>query len=132
MRMTIESNGTSARVTVSVNAKLPNPMPSGEEEAIGVDFYRAPTQAESDYQLYASGDDTGWVAFLDTPKGFVQYPGTFQIGGSSVVFTVPWSSLGGSHSGYASVFMDWDRQVLALNPTAEDHLPDNHGKVAYR
>jgi len=129
-RITIESDGTNARVTVVMRANIPNPMPTGEEMAVGVDLFRTSGAAESDYQLYASGNEEGWVAFLDTPKGFVRYPGAFQIGGTSLVFTVPWSSLGNMRSGYARTFMDWDKEGVVLNQTAEDHAPDT-GKLRY-
>jgi hypothetical protein len=130
-RLVIESDGTRARVTVIMGATVPNPMASGEEMAVGVDLFRSSTQPESDYQLYASGNEEGWIAFLDTPKGFVRYPGTFQIGGARLVFTVPWASLGGMRTGYASTFMDWDKDGVVVNQVGGDHMP-NSGRLRYR
>ncbi|MCA1832998.1 MAG: hypothetical protein ABR548_09205 [Actinomycetota bacterium] len=131
IEVTVESDGTNARVTVTMNGDVPSPMPSGEEMAIGVDIFRTENQREGDYQLYGSGDQNGWVAFLDTPRGFVKYPGTFQIGGPALVFTVPWFSLGSLRSAYARVFMDWDRNGVVLNDVGEDHAPDG-GTFRYR
>jgi hypothetical protein len=130
-RLVVSSDGTNARITVTMHATIPNPMPSGEEMAVGVDLYRTATQQESDYQLYASGNADGWAAYLDTPSGFVRYPGTFQIGDARLVFTVPWSSLGGLRAAYARAFMDWDRNGVVLNDAGEDHAPDS-GRLRYR
>jgi hypothetical protein len=130
-RVVIESDGARARISVTMHAAIRDPMPSGEQMAIGVDLYRTTSQAESDYQVYASGTPDGWVAFLDTPSGFVRYPGEFGIGGSTFVFTVPWSALGGITRGSAAAFMDWDRKGIVLNETAHDRLPDE-GRFSYR
>lgn len=131
VRVTIESDGTNARVTVTMRAAVPNPMPADEQMAVGVDLFRSSDALESDYQLYATGNEEGWVAFLDTPKGFVKYPGTFQIGGARLVFAVPWSSLGGLRSGHARTFMDWDRAGVVLKDVGQDGVPDS-GRFRYR
>lgn len=130
-RVVIESDGARARISMTMHDAIRDPMPGGEQMAIGVDLYRTTAQAESDYQVYASGTPDGWVAFLDTPSGFVRYPGEFGIGGSTFIFTVPWSSLGRITRGYATAFMDWDRKGVVLNETAHDRLPDE-GRFSYR
>jgi len=123
--VTLADNGTSLRVTVVMNGALPTATATGESMGIGVDLYRPAAGRESDYQLFADGESDGWFAYLDTPKGFVHYPGTFALGGSTLVFTVPWSSVGNPTNGRTSAFADWTRRSSAAtgNPSSNDYVP---------
>jgi hypothetical protein len=122
--VTVEDNGTLARVTIAMRGDVPARLPSNETMGLGVDFFRSRTQLESDYQLFADGEPDGWYAYLQGPNGFVKYPGTFGLGGRRVVFTVPWTSLGGAASGFFSAFVDWTRTATPANLSGEDHAPD--------
>ena len=123
--VTLADNGTSLRVTVEMNGALPTKTATGESMGIGVDLYRAAAKRESDYQLFADGESDGWFAYLDTPKGFVRYPGTFALGGQTLVFTVPWSSVGNPQTGRTSAFADWTQRSSAAtgNPSSNDYVP---------
>lgn len=123
--VTLADNGTSLRVTVEMDGTLPAATASGESMGIGVDLYRAATHRESDYQLFADGESDGWYAYLDTPKGFVHYPGTFALGGRTLVFTVPWSAVGNPTNGRTSAFADWTERSSAPtgNPSSNDYVP---------
>ena len=124
--VTIEDNGDEARVTVDVDGSLPTQLADGEVMGIGVDLYRQGNAGrESDWQLFADGESTGWYAYLQTTRGFVRYPGTFALGGNRVVFTVPWSSLGGSRSGTFTAFVDWTRRSSSVtgNDGSNDFAP---------
>ena len=122
--VTIEDDGTNARVTVRFAGTVPARVPADEVLGVGVDVYRSPAQVESDYQLFADGQPDGWYAYLQTPDGFVKYPGTFGIGGDRLVFTVPWSALGAPRDGAFSAFADWTRDAAPANLAGEDHAPD--------
>lgn len=128
--MRIEDDGASARITVDVDAALPNPMPAGEQIGVGVDLYRGAGAAESDYQVFASGTEDGWFAYLHTPKGLVDYPGSFQLGANRIVFTLRWSSLGNLAGSRFRAFLDWDRQRPVLNQAGEDRAPDT-GRASF-
>jgi hypothetical protein len=122
----LATNGTDLRVTVALGGALPSRAASRESLGIGVDLYQRTTQTESDYQLFADGGPDGWFAYLQTPRGFVRYPGTFAISGSQVVLTVPWASLGSRTSGAFSAFADWTqggRAGLTGNPSSHDEAP---------
>lgn len=123
--ITLADNGTSLRVTVTLNGTLPQKTAADETFGIGVDLYRRGTARESDYQLFADGEPDGWYAYLDTPRGFVKYPGTFGLGGSEIVFTVPWSSVGQLSEGRFSGFVDWTRRSSGLtgNKASNDYAP---------
>lgn len=126
-RVEVADDGHNARVTVLLGGPLPVRTATRESIGLGVDLYRSATQSVSDYQLFADGEPDGWFAYLDTPKGFVRYPGTFALGADRVVFTVPWSSLGGPQRGYLSAFADWTQGgkpgTLGGNASSQDRAP---------
>lgn len=103
VRITIGDDGTRARITVDVAGALPARTARAEVEGIGVDLYRD----SDDYQLFASGETTGWFGYLYAPQGFVPYEGDFEIEQERVIFTVPWTAIGGRGSGEFGVFLEW-------------------------
>ena len=123
----IEDDGTQARVTVTMAGELPARPASRESLGIGVDLYARTTQTEGEYQLFADGGPGGWFAYLETPRGFVKYPGTFALSGARLVFTVPWSGLGSRTSGAFSAFADWTQGgkagTLGGNANSRDDAP---------
>lgn len=124
VRVRVQDDGTRARVTVSFAGELPAPPADGEVIGVGVDVFRT-NDDESDYQLYALGNADGWRAGVQSGDDWVDYPGTFELGADRLVFTLPWSSLGGRRPGAVSVFADWSKSAVAVVAEAsEDHLPD--------
>lgn len=119
----IETRSDVARVTLDVAGELPRQTPADEVMGFGVDIFRG-TGQESDFQLFAEGGPDGWFAHLQTPSGFVRYPGAFAVGGTRLMFEVPWSAIGGNPPMSVSVFGDWSRKRVAVNASAEDALPD--------
>jgi hypothetical protein len=129
--VTVEDDGTNVRITVRFAGDVPARLPADETMGVGVDLYRSAAQIESDYQVFADGQPEGWYAYLQTPKGFVKYPGTFGVGGNRLVFTVPWSAVGSPSAGAFSAFADWTRDATPVNLAGEDVAPDL-GNAAYR
>lgn len=134
LRVEVADDGHDARVTVVLAGTLPVRAAARESIGVGVDFFSSATQRSSDYQLFADGEPDGWFAYLDTPRGFVRYPGTFAVGGTRIVFTVPWSALGGRSRGYVSAFADWTQggqaATLGGNAASNDRAPAI-GSTAY-
>ena len=131
VQVNIASRGEAAIATVDFAGTLPAQLQDGEVMGVGLDIYRNGA-AESDYQLFADGGADGWFAYLHTPEGFVKYPGTFRIGQSSMLFEVPWRSIGGSTGTRFSSFVDWSGSgAVALSPSSEDFAPDS-GTVRFR
>ena len=124
VRIVIESDGRDARVTIDAAATFPDPPASGEVIGIGVDLYKDAEATESDYQLFADGGDDGWFAYLQTPQGFVEYPGSFRLGGGRLVFQVPLASIGGLSAKAADCFLDWSQAGTVVNAAASDRAPN--------
>lgn len=114
--------GVNVKVVVDVAAPLPA-FKTREVLGIGVDIYRTSEQ-ESDYQLFADGGINGWHAYLQTPDGFIEYPGTFAVGTTRLQFEVPWSSVGGERSFRTAVFADWSSRENLLPQSGGDRAPD--------
>ena len=123
-QLLVESNGTTARVTVAVAGGIPRALAEGEVEGIGVDFYRS-DNSESDFQLFVTGNSGGWEAFLHTPQGVQAYPGRFAIGGRVLVFQLPWQALGGPKPADVGMFVDWSQERTVLNAVGNDRAPDD-------
>lgn len=119
----VEDDGELARFTVELAASLPSPLGPDETMGIGVDLFRG--GRESEYQVFADGNVEGWLAYYSDNKGFHKFPGTFQLGANKLVFTLPWSVLGGRRGGSVSAFCDWtSNEGLALAPATTDRAPD--------
>src|SRR4051794_9866275 len=125
LSVALADNGTNIRVTVIVAGDLPDRAAADETLGIGVDLYRPGTRRESDYQLFADGEPDGWFAYLQTPRGFVRYPGSFALGGQQLVFTVPWRAVGNLTTGRVSSFVDWSRRSSGVtgNDASNDYAP---------
>lgn len=104
--VTLDDDGTSLRVTVALAGTIPGTLGSGEVQGVGVDLYRS-SGRESDYQVFLDGGSDGWRGYLQTPKGFVRFPGTVQVVGSELVTVVPWSAVGGREDVRVWTFADW-------------------------
>lgn len=118
----VEENGSHVRFTVEFAANMPTVLADGEVMDVGVDIYRG--EGESDFQVLADGGSDGWRAFLHAGKVFVRYEGTFELGGNRLVFTVPWSAIGGRQAGEVAAFADWSQEGTLLNKTGQDKAPD--------
>lgn len=108
-----EADGMLA-ATVTVASTVPGALADREVAEVGIDLFRSSSE-ESDYQLFLDGGRRGWRAFLQTPNGFVDFPGTFAVRGRRLQVVVPWSSLGGREEAEASVFVDWSSGVGRLS-----------------
>jgi len=106
VRLTLEDDGRHLRVTLRLGEVIPGRLDDREVEGVGVDLFRADAQ-ESDYQLFLDGGGHGWRGFLQTPRGFVAYPGAVAVRGEVLTTTVPWAALGGRRDGEVSAFVDW-------------------------
>ena len=107
------------RVTLRYHGELPATPPKGEVPLVGVDI------GDEGYQLFVEGGGESWTAYLDTPEGFVEYPGTFRLAGSALVLQVPFSAVGSPTRAPVRVFAEWSRDsgtLGVLNPTSEDTL----------
>jgi hypothetical protein len=120
----LEDTGRELRATITFTSGVPRTLAQGEVMGVGVDLFRT-NERESDYQLFATGRADGWTAYLDTPDGFVKYPGSFTISGTTLVFSVPWTSVGGHAPATFSTFADWSKAAVAvIAQTGQDSAPD--------
>lgn len=115
--------GAGLRATVVAGGQIPRTLDDGQSAGIGIDLF-VKGGTESDYQIFLEGSVDGWFAYLETPAGLQQYPGSFELAGDRFVVVVPWDALGGTRRGQFSVFSDWSSSVVAVALSSEDHAPD--------
>jgi hypothetical protein len=108
-------------VRVTVGSRVPGALARREVEGVGIDFFRSSSQ-ESDYQVFLDGGDGGWRAFLQTPNGFVRFPGHFGVDDRTFYVTVPWDALGGRGETKVSVFADWSSGTGRVSGDQTDRL----------
>jgi hypothetical protein len=121
--LALQDSDRDLRILVGFDGSLPGRLEEREVMGIGVDLFRGDT-SESDYQVFLDGGDDGWFAYLQTPQGFVEFPGTFQQVRDGFVVTVPWRSLGDMRRGSASLFADYSDASRTPARSSEDFLPE--------
>lgn len=134
VRVTIEARDGTARVSVEFAAAVPERLGDEEVMGVGVDLYRPGNDdlGRSDYQVFADGGPDGWFAYLQTPEGFVPYPGRFILAGPRMIWELPWSSLGGLDAGAFRAFVDWSGPgVAVVKRVSQDWVP-NSGRASFR
>ncbi|HVE47494.1 MAG TPA: hypothetical protein VNA57_12210 [Acidimicrobiales bacterium] len=122
VRVSIEDDGSRARVVVDVAGALPQQLPADEVAGVGVDLYVG-DRPSSDYQVFADGSPDGWFAYLYAEGDLVRYPGSFALGGSRMVFELPWNTVGDRAVARFSAFYDWSKDAVPVNRVGEDHAP---------
>lgn len=119
--LVLEDDGDRLRLTVTMQGQLPPALGERETLGVGLDLL-APGEREGRFQLFVQGDTDGWLAYLYTPAGLVDYPGTFALGGNQMVLAVPWSALSPGLD-RASLFADWSKPAVAVNTGGSDRAP---------
>lgn len=113
-RIEFSERGDELAIAVTVREVVPGTLAEREVQGVGIDLFRS-SGDESDYQVFLDGGRHGWRAFLQTPDGFVDYPGTFAVEGRTLRAVVPWHAVGGREEAEASVFVDWSSGVGRLS-----------------
>lgn len=114
----LDSDGESLRMAVTMAGVVPGRLARGEVQGVGIDFYTA-DEAESDHQVFLDGGSDGWVAYLQTPRGFVPFPGELRLDGPTLTAVVPWSAVGEPAGATVAVFADWSSRVRAGSDTID-------------
>jgi hypothetical protein len=104
--MRLADDGQNLRVTLDLAGTVPGLLADREVQGVGLDLFRTSAE-ESDFQVYLDGGAHGWRGFLQTPRGFVRYPGTLTVRGGTLTTVLPWRSLGGRAEAQVSAFTDW-------------------------
>jgi hypothetical protein len=123
-RLDFRERGDRLSLTVTLAGVVPAALADREVQGVGIDLFRSSSD-ESDYQVFLDGGRHGWRAFLQTPGGFVDFPGTFAVDGRTLSIVVPWSAVGGRDGADVSAFVDWSSGVdrLSTDGTLRVDLP---------
>jgi hypothetical protein len=114
VRVRLHESGGDLAVTVTLAGVVPPRLAAREVQGVGIDLFRS-RSGESEYQVLLNGGRHGWRAFLRTPGGYAEFPGSFTVRDRDLRVVVPWSSLGGRAETEVSVFSDWSSGVGRLS-----------------
>lgn len=131
VRLVLEDNGATLRVTIDFAGTLPTVLGEDEVVGIGVDLLRE-DDGESRYQLFVDGGSDGWYAYFQRQDGFMAFPGTFSLGDTRIVLTIPAEVIGNPVEGEWRSFLDWSGEGLVLRPVAHDRAPEEGWHVFRR
>ena len=109
------------RITLTLDGVAPARLAVREVQGVGIDFFTTGGK-ESDHQVVLDGGDHGWRGYLQTPDGFVRFPGTLELDGPVVTVTLPWDAVGGRR-GTVSAFVDWSAGTSMLSTDGTEKLP---------
>lgn len=121
--VTLDDDGTTLRIVIDFADELPPVLDEDEVVGIGVDLLRE-DDGESRFQVFVDGGSDGWYAYFQRHDGFIAYPGSFSLGGSRIVLTLPATTIGNPIEGEWRSFLDWSGPSLVLRPVAHDQAPD--------
>jgi len=128
--LVLDDDGTKLRITIDFAAALPATLDEDEVVGIGIDLLRE-DDGESRYQVFVDGGSDGWYAYFQRQDGFMAFPGSFSLGGSRMVLTIPAEVIGNPVEGEWRSFLDWSGPSRVLRPVAHDRAPDE-GWHAFR
>lgn len=125
----IEGAASGFRVTMTFRGDVPEKMPDKKTFMVaGMGF----TERKKDegYGFGASADTTGWTPYAGSKGEGGEFPGTFSIDGPTIVFTMPWSAIGGPRSFEWYAQASWFKSLAATTHYSLDIVP-NEGPARF-
>ena len=124
----VEGAGPNLRVTIVFHGDVPDKMPDDKTYMVA-GFGLTPEKKSQGYAFGASADDKGWTAYGGSDTGG-EFEGDFSISGDTVVFTVPWSIMGGPQAFKWYSQASWFKSLAGTTHYSLDALP-NEGPARY-
>jgi hypothetical protein len=117
-RASVRGTGENVELTVTFAEALPQAMPDGNTfMAVG---FRFEGKREKPY-VYADGDRSGWTPGVSSSDS---YPGEFSVSGNKMIFTLPWSALGGAQKFKWYANDSWVKSGLVTTSYLFDEVPN--------
>jgi hypothetical protein len=125
----IEGRAADFRVTITFRGPVPEKMPDDKTYMIagmGV------TEREKDegYAFGASADAKGWTPYAGNKEEAEEFPGTMSIDDATIVFTMPWSAMGGPQPFKWYSQASWFRSLAGTTHYSLDIVP-NEGPARF-
>ncbi|MDQ3915974.1 MAG: hypothetical protein M3323_11735 [Actinomycetota bacterium] len=125
----IEGSPKSFRVTITFRGTLPDKMPDDKTYMVA-GFGLTGSKRQSGYAFGAQADVDGWTPYGGNKDGGGGYPGTLSVQGATLVFTTPWSAIGGPRSFEWYSQGTWFRSLAGTTHYSFDNVP-NEGPARY-
>lgn len=125
----VEGAGPNVKVTIVFRGDLPEKMPDDKTYMVAGFGLTGPEDKKQGYAFGASADQSGWTAYGGGEKGG-EFQGEFSISGDTVVFSVPWRTIGGPRPFEWYAQESWFKSVAGTTHYSLDALP-NDGPAKY-
>jgi hypothetical protein len=125
----VQGSAKSFRVTITFRGTLPEKMPDDKTYMVA-GFGMAGPKGKDGYAFGAQADGDGWQAYGGNKDHSGEFPGTMSIDGASIVFTMPWSAVGGPRTFEWYSQETWFRSLAGTTHYSLDNVP-NEGPAKY-
>lgn len=124
----VQGIGKGFRVTITFRGDVPAQMPDDKTYMVA-GFGLTGEEGKSGYAFGASADTKGWTPYGGSKKGG-EFPGTMSIDGPTMVFTMPWSAVGGARAFEWYAQETWFKSLAGTTHYSLDNVP-NDGPAKY-
>ena len=124
LEASIEGLGQQFRITIKFNGSLPDAMPNDKTQmVVGVGL--TGKKEDEAFAFGAQATVEGWTAYAGGKgKRAKQFPGTFQISGSDMIMTIPWSYIDGPHAFEWYAHASWFQSLGQATQYSFDPIPN--------
>lgn len=122
MQATLQGLGNDVRFTMRFGGNLPSAVTKGQYMVLALGV--TGRKEGQGYAIGATCDENGWKPYAGAKTKRMKFPGTFEISGNEMIFTVPWSFFEGPRAfeWYASTA--WYQQVADQTQWSFDAVPN--------
>lgn len=124
VRATIQGLGEDVRITMRFADNVPRQVQKDQYMVVAVGI--TGRKKEDGVALGATCNEKGWTTYAGAKDQRSKFPGTFEIKGTEIVMTIPWSFVKGPRAfeWYAST--GWYGMVANQTHWSFDSIPNNH------
>lgn len=121
----IEGLGEDISFRVTFNGELPNRM-TDDKTFMMVGWSVTGRDDDDGYGFGARATTTGWETYAGSKQEAEPFPGTFEIDGNLMTFTLPWKYLRGPRSFGWFATSAWVQNIGGVASYSSDPVPNGH------
>ena len=125
----VQGIGRGFRVTITFRGDIPSSMPDDKTYMVA-GFGLTGRDGQNGYAFGASADTDGWNPYGGDKDEGGEFPGTMSIDGATMVFTMPWSAVGGVRPFQWYAQETWFKSLAGTTHYSLDNVP-NDGPAKY-
>ncbi|HWL64585.1 MAG TPA: hypothetical protein VNP73_01310 [Actinomycetota bacterium] len=124
----VEGLGKDFRVTLTFNGEVPQEMPN--DKSIMVIGFQVLRGRDDGYAFSGQATEKGWQPYAGGKEKATDFPGRFEVSGSTIVMEIPWSYVEGAYPFKWLVTSNWYQSLANTTHYIFDLIP-NKGQANY-